>query len=227
MRIQKIKNMLIIYLVLAFGWRSILFIFFIFGDEKKFLNFLLQFLGPNYTLLLIIIEQNIILTKSSVNRKTLVLRISVSNLKSVEDPYFSVFLPSLYYIMYQYIRLVTMYSHQLSGFSTNWDFPRLSTNTYSSRFYENTLPNKKLNFSLMSLLTFFKTSINTGNCVYSTRTLRTTEVDGNSVRTSSNVYNRYSINDSSVVLYFEYKLYTLFFNFVISTFTEETVIHHI
>ena len=28
---------------------------------------------------------------------------------TVEDPYFSVFLPSLYYIMYQYIRLVTTY----------------------------------------------------------------------------------------------------------------------
>ena len=129
--------------------------------------------------------------------------------------------------MYQYIRLVTTYSHQLSGFSTNWDFPRLSTNTYSSRFYENTLPNKKLNFWLMSLLiTFVKTSINTSSCVYSTRTLRTTEVDGSSVRTSSNVYNRYSINNSLVVLYFENKLYTLFFNFVISTFTEETVFHN-
>ena len=128
--------------------------------------------------------------------------------------------------MYQYIRLVTTYSHQLCGFSTNWDFPRLSTNTYSSRCYENTLPNKKLNFWLVSLLTFVKTSINTSSCVYSTRTLRTTEVDGNSVRTSYNVYNRYSINDSSVVLYFEYELYTLFLNFVISTFTKENVIHH-
>ena len=46
---------------------------------------------------------------------------------------FPYFLPSIYYIMYQYIRLVTTYSHQLSGFFTNWDFPRLSTNTYSSR----------------------------------------------------------------------------------------------
>ena len=55
--------MLIIYIVLAFGWRTILFIFFIFGDEKKFLNFLLQFLGPNYMLLLLIIEQNIISTE--------------------------------------------------------------------------------------------------------------------------------------------------------------------
>ena len=144
----------------------------------------------------------------------------------VEDPYLSVFSTSLYYIMYQYIRLVTTYSHQLSGFSTNWDFPRLSTNTYSSRFYENTLPNKKLNFWLMLLLTFVKISINTTSCVYSKRTLRTTEVDGSSVQTSSNVYNHYSINDSLVVLYFEYKLYTLFFNFVISTFTKENVIHH-
>ena len=128
--------------------------------------------------------------------------------------------------MYQNIRLVTTYSHQLSGFSTNWDFPRLSPNTYSLRFYENTLPNKKLNFWLMYLLTFVKTSINTSSCVYSRGTLRTTEVAGSSVRPSSNVYNRYSINDSLVVLYFEYKLYTLFFNFVISTFTEEYVIHH-
>ena len=88
---------------------------------------------------------------------------------TVEDPYLPVFLPSLYYIMYQYICLVTTYSHQLSGFSTNWDFPRLSTNTYSSRFYENTLPNKKLNFWLMFLLTFVKTSINTSRCVYSKR----------------------------------------------------------
>ena len=91
--------------------------------------------------------------------------LSSHTLATVEDPYFSVFLPSWYYIMYQYIRLVPTYSHQLSGFSTNWDFPRLSTNTYSSRFYENTLPNKKLNFSLMSLLTFVKTSINTSSCV--------------------------------------------------------------
>ena len=145
---------------------------------------------------------------------------------TVEDPYFSVFLPSLYYIMYQYIRLVTTYSHQFSGFSTNWDFPRLSTNTYSSRFYENTLPNEKLNFSLMSLLTIFKTSINTSSCVYqSIRTLQTTEVDVSSARTSSNVYNRYSIKRLIVVLYFEYKLYTLFFNFIITTFTEENGIH--
>ena len=43
--------MLIIYIVLAFGWRII----FIFGDEKKFLNFWLEFLGPNYMLLLLII----------------------------------------------------------------------------------------------------------------------------------------------------------------------------
>ena len=128
--------------------------------------------------------------------------------------------------MIQYIRLVTTYSHQLSGFSTNWNVPRLLTNTYSSRFYENTLPNKKMNFWLMSSLTFVKISIHTSSCVYCTRTLQTTEVDGNSVRTSSNLYNRYSINDSLVVLYFEYKLYTLFFNFVISTFTEENVIDH-
>ena len=41
-------------------------------------------LGPNYMLLLlIVIEQNIILTKSYVNRKTLVLRISVPNFKSI------------------------------------------------------------------------------------------------------------------------------------------------
>ena len=97
---------------------------------------------------------------------------------------------------------------------------------HSSRFNENTLPNKELNFWLMSSLTFVKTSINTSSCVYSRRTLRTTEVDGSSVRTSSNVYNRYSINDSLVVLYFEYKLYPLFFIFVISTFTEENGIHH-
>ena len=56
--------------------------------------------------------------------------------------------------------------------------------------------------------------------------LQTTEVDESSGRTSSNVYNRYSINDSLVVLYFEYKLYKLFFNFVISTVTEENAIHH-
>ena len=72
--------MLIIYIVLAFGWRSILFIFFIFGDEKK----IPEFLGPNnMLLLLIIIEKNIILTKPSVNRKSLVLRISVPNFKSI------------------------------------------------------------------------------------------------------------------------------------------------
>ena len=42
-----------------------------------------EFLGPNYMLLLlVIIEQNTILTKSSINRKTLVLRISVPNFKS-------------------------------------------------------------------------------------------------------------------------------------------------
>ena len=77
--------MLIIYIVLAFGWREILFyFFFIFGDEKKIPEFLTAFLGPNYMLLLlIIIEQNIILTKSTVNRKTLVLRISVPNFKSI------------------------------------------------------------------------------------------------------------------------------------------------
>ena len=103
--------------------------------------------------------------------------------------------------MYQYIRLVTTYNHQLSGFSTNWDFPRLSTNSYSSRFYENTLPNKKLNFWLISLLTFGKTSINTSICVYSSRTLQTTEVDASSARTSSNVYNRCSIKRLIVVLY--------------------------
>ena len=113
---------------------------------------------------------------------------------------FPYFLPSIYYIMYQYIRLVTTYSHQLSRFSTNWDFPRLSTNTYSSRFYKNTLPNKKLNFSLMSLLTFVKTSINTSCCVYTRRTLETTEVeDVSSARTSSNVYNRCSIKRLIVV----------------------------
>ena len=40
--------------------------FFLFlATRKKFRNFRLQFLGPNYMLLLlIIIEQNIILTKS-------------------------------------------------------------------------------------------------------------------------------------------------------------------
>ena len=145
----------------------------------------------------------------------------LSKRSCVEDPYFSVFFTFniLYYVSVH--RLVTTYSHQLSGFSTNWDFPQLSTNTYSSRFYENTLPNKKLNFWLMSLLTFVKTSINTSSCVYSLRTLRATEVDGNSVRNSSNVYNRCSIKRLIIVLYFEYKLYTLFFNFVISTFTEE------
>ena len=79
----KIKSMLIIYIVLTFGWRSILFFSFV-ATRKKFLNFLLQFLGPNYMLLLlIIIKQNIILTKSSVTRKTLVLRISVLNFKSI------------------------------------------------------------------------------------------------------------------------------------------------
>ena len=96
--------------------------------------------------------------------------------------------------MYRYIRSVTTYSHQLSGFSTNWDFPRLSTNTYSSRFYENTLPNKKLNFSLMSLLTFVNTSINTNSCVYLIITLQTTEVDVSSARTSSNVFNKTTHN---------------------------------
>ena len=39
--------------------------FFIFGDAKKIPDFLLQFLGPNYMLLLlIIIEQNLILKES-------------------------------------------------------------------------------------------------------------------------------------------------------------------
>ena len=46
----------------------------------------MQFLGPNYMLLLlIIIEQNIILRNSSVNRKTLVFRISVRNFKSIRQ----------------------------------------------------------------------------------------------------------------------------------------------
>ena len=61
----------------CFGFRfTEHFIFLLFWTTRnKFLNFLLQFWGPNYMLLLlIIIEQNIILTKSSVNRKKLVLR---------------------------------------------------------------------------------------------------------------------------------------------------------
>ena len=74
----KIRSLSILY------WLSVVGAFFFFfsflATRKKFLNFLLQFLGPNYMLLLlIIIEQNIISTKSSDSRKTLALRISVLN----------------------------------------------------------------------------------------------------------------------------------------------------
>ena len=77
--------MLIIYIVLAFGYRRILF-FLIFGDEKKMPEFSTAIERPNQMLLLlIIIEQNVILTKSNNDsRKTLVLRIiSVPNSESI------------------------------------------------------------------------------------------------------------------------------------------------
>ena len=40
------KNMLIIYIVLVFGWRSFFFFFFIFGNEKKIHEFLTAIFGP-------------------------------------------------------------------------------------------------------------------------------------------------------------------------------------
>ena len=77
-------------------WLSVdgaFYFFSFFATRKQLLNFyflikrkycLLQFLVPNYMLwLLIIIKQSIILTKSSVNRKTPVLRINVRNFKSI------------------------------------------------------------------------------------------------------------------------------------------------
>ena len=61
--VTKIKNMLIIYIELASDWQSILF-FFVFGDHKKIPEFWTAIFRPNYMLLLlIIIEENIILTK--------------------------------------------------------------------------------------------------------------------------------------------------------------------
>ena len=81
---RKIKNMLIIYILYWFSVDEVFYFFAFLATRKKFLNFLLQFLSPNYMLLLlIIIEQNIILTKWPVNWKTLVLRISIPNLKLI------------------------------------------------------------------------------------------------------------------------------------------------
>ena len=47
------KNMLIIYIVLAFGWQSILFIFFIFGDEEKIPEFFTAIFGPKLHVIII------------------------------------------------------------------------------------------------------------------------------------------------------------------------------
>ena len=78
----KIKNMLINYIVLAFGWRSIFFFFF--GDEKKIPQFFTAILGPKLHVIIINnyrTKHNI--DKIYVNRKTPVLRISVLNFKSI------------------------------------------------------------------------------------------------------------------------------------------------
>ena len=49
----KIKNMLITDIALAFGWRRILFIFFIFGDEKKIPEFSTAIFGPKLHIIII------------------------------------------------------------------------------------------------------------------------------------------------------------------------------
>ena len=47
------KNKLIIYIVLAFGWRRILFYFYIFGDKEKIPEFLTAIFGPNLYVIII------------------------------------------------------------------------------------------------------------------------------------------------------------------------------